>query len=271
MTQPLRIGVVGAAGRMGRTLVQAIGAHKDCILSGAIEAAGSSVLGSDAGTLAGIEAAGVAIGEDAEALFAGADAVLEFTRPDATLDHAALAAKSGTIHVIGTTGLDRAQESALAKSARKTPIVYAPNMSVGVNLLLALVERIAGILDADYDIEIVEMHHRHKVDAPSGTALGLGQAAARGRGVEHDQVALRGRDGVTGERPRGAIGYAALRGGDVIGDHSVIFAGEKERIELTHKAAGREIYARGAIRAALWARDRGPGLYTMRDVLGLDA
>jgi 4-hydroxy-tetrahydrodipicolinate reductase len=211
----------------------------------------------------------VAVGDDAGALFAAADAVLEFTSAKASLDHAALAAGTRTIHVIGTTGLDPAQEAALAAAAQSTAIVWAPNMSLGVNLLMGLVERVAAALDDDFDIEIFEIHHRHKVDAPSGTALGLGAAAARGRGVDLDDVAIRGRDGMTGARRRGAIGFASLRAGDVVGDHSVIFAADGERIELAHRATDRRIYARGALRAALWARGKAPGLYSMADVLGL--
>ena len=195
--------------------------------------------------------------------------IFEFTAPEASLAHAALAAATQTIHVIGTTGLNGDQEAALAAAAARTAIVWAPNMSLGVNLLMGLVERVAAALDDDYDIEIFEIHHRHKVDAPSGTALGLGAAAAKGRGVALDDVALRGRDGMTGERPRGAIGFASLRAGDVVGDHSVTFAADGERIELAHRATDRRIYARGALRAAFWARGKPCGLYSMADVLGL--
>ena len=191
-------------------------------------------------------------------------------RPTATVEHARLAAKAGTIHVIGTTGLDADQTAALGEAARGTAIVWAPNMSLGVTLMMRLTERVAAALDDDYDIEIVEIHHRYKVDAPSGTALGLGRAAAAGRGVELDAVAERGRDGITGPRKRGAIGMAALRGGDLVGEHTVTFAADGERVELTHRATSREIYARGALRAALWARGKPPGLYGMADVLGLD-
>jgi 4-hydroxy-tetrahydrodipicolinate reductase len=195
--------------------------------------------------------------------------IIDFTTPAASVAHAELAARARVAHVIGTTGLDETQMAAIGHAAAKAPIVQAPNMSLGVNVLLALVERAASVLDADYDIEIVEMHHRHKVDAPSGTALALGRAAATGRTVDLTAVAQKVRDGITGPRRRGDIGFAALRGGDVPGDHSVIFAGEGERIELTHKASSREVFARGAVKAARWAHGKPPGLYAMTDVLGL--
>jgi 4-hydroxy-tetrahydrodipicolinate reductase len=265
----MKIGIVGVAGRMGRMLLYEVCETDGLALGGGVETPGNAAIGEDLGTLAGLGAMGMALGDDARALFAAADAVIEFTSPEATVAHAAMAADAGAIHVIGTTGLSAEQAAALAASAEKTPIVWAPNMSLGVNLLMRLTERVAAALDADYDIEIVEMHHRHKVDAPSGTALGLGRAAAAGRGVDLDAVAERGRDGMTGARGRGAIGFAALRGGDVVGDHTVVFAAEGERVELTHRASSRRIYARGAVRAALWARDRPPGLYSMADVLGL--
>ena len=265
----MNIGIIGAAGRMGRMLIAEVLGHDGASLVGAVEGVGNAALGQDAGLLAAVGAAGVTVGDDAGALFAACDAVLEFTSPEASLAHAALAASTQTIHVIGTTGLDPAQEAALAAAAKRTAIVWAPNMSLGVNLLMGLVERVAAALDDDYDIEIFEVHHRYKVDAPSGTALGLGAAAARGRGVELDDVAIRGRDGITGARARGAIGFASLRAGDVVGDHSVTFAADGERIELAHRATDRRIYARGALRAALWAQGKGPGLYSMSDVLGL--
>ncbi|MDJ0949968.1 MAG: 4-hydroxy-tetrahydrodipicolinate reductase [Alphaproteobacteria bacterium] len=263
------IGVVGAGGRMGQMLVREVAATNGCRLAGATEAPGSAALGRDAGEIAGIDALDVALIDDATVLFAECDAVIDFTTPDATAGHAALAAQGRAVHVIGTTGLGAAEEDALAKAARHTALIWAPNMSLGVNLLLALTERVAATLDDSFDIEIVEMHHRHKVDAPSGTALGLGRAAAEGRGVALDDVAARARDGHTGERRRGDIGFAVLRGGDVVGDHSVVFAGAGERIELAHRASSREIYAKGAVRAALWGQGKPPGLYSMRDVLGL--
>jgi 4-hydroxy-tetrahydrodipicolinate reductase len=197
--------------------------------------------------------------------------VLEFTSPTATLHHAELAAKHRKVHIVGTTGLEAPQIATLQRHAKQTAIVLAPNMSLGVNLLLRMVTQVARSLDPDWDIEIVEMHHRAKVDAPSGTALALGKAAADGRGVALDRVAARGRDGMTGARRRGDIGFAVLRGGDVVGEHTVVFAADGERVEITHKATSREIFARGAIRAALWAQDKPPGFYSMADVLGLSS
>jgi 4-hydroxy-tetrahydrodipicolinate reductase len=252
----LGIGLAGCAGRMGLALVRRIAAGEGCRLVGALERPGHEALGT--------------VGDDAAALFAECEVVIEFSAPEATAAHAALARASATAHVIGTTGLDEAQGQAVRAAGKRAAVVWAPNMSAGINLLLALAERTARVLDADYDIEIVEMHHRHKADAPSGTALGLGRAAAAGRGVELDEVAARARDGVTGPRRRGDIGFAVVRGGDVVGDHTVVFAAEGERIELGHRASSRDIYAGGAVRAALWTRGRAPGLYGMREVLGLE-
>ena len=266
----MKIGIVGCAGRMGRMLVQAVSEAEGAELAGGTERPGGEFIGRDVAAIAGLEPAGIAVTDDAEALFAAADAVVDFTSPDATAGHARLAAQTGTALVIGTTGLeDRHREDILAAAGR-VPVVQAPNMSVGVNLLFALVEKVAATLDPDWDIEVLEMHHKHKKDAPSGTALGLGAAAAQGRGVQLDEVADRVRDGITGERERGAIGFATLRGGDVVGEHTVTFAGAGERIELAHKAGDRGIFARGAVRAALWCRARAPGHYHMRDVLGID-
>lgn len=267
----MRIGIVGCAGRMGRMLMRQVLATDGCTLSGGTDREDSPKFGQDLGMVLGEEAVGLKVTSDSAALFDGADAVIDFTTPHATLAHADLAASTRTIHVIGTTGLDHAQKAGLAKAAEQTRIVFAPNMSVGVNLAMALVEKVASILDTDTDIEIVEMHHKHKVDAPSGTALGLGEAAACGRKVALDDAAVKSRDGHTGPRKEGAIGFAALRGGDVVGDHTVIFASEGERIEITHKASDRGIFARGAVRAALWAKDRPNGLYSMRDVLGIES
>lgn len=264
-----KIGVVGAAGRMGQMLVREAAAAEGCLVAGGTERAGSPALGRDLGELAGLAPLGAAVTADADALFRIADAVLDFTAPAASLAHARLAAKHRRIHVIGTTGIDQATEAAIAEAAKSATIVLAPNMSLGVNLALLLVEQVSGALGPDWDIEVVEMHHKHKVDAPSGTALGLGRAAARGRGVALDQVSQRVRDGVTGPRKAGDIGFATLRGGDVVGEHRVIFAGEGERIEIAHVATSRAIYAKGALRAALWARGKPAGLYGMKDVLGL--
>jgi 4-hydroxy-tetrahydrodipicolinate reductase len=264
----LKIGIVGAAGRMGVALVRAVTEARGCRVAAATERAGHGALGKDAGALAGLDLLGVALGTDAGALFKACDAVLDFTSPEAAVAHAALAARTGTILVTGTTGLTSAQQAKIRAAAKKVAVVQAPNFSIGVNLALALVEQTAQVLDDGYDIEIVEMHHRHKVDAPSGTALGLGRAAARGRGVTLEKMSERGRDGITGARRTGTVGFASLRGGDVVGDHTVIFAGPGERVEITHKAGGREVFALGAVRAALWGKGRKPGLYSMADVLG---
>ena len=266
----MKIGIPGAAGRMGQTLVRQVTASDDCTVVAATEVADHPALGRDCGALAGIEPLGVAVMDDAEAMFRAADAVLDFTLPGAIARHAALAAAHGTVLVVGTTGLGADEQAALEAAAAQAAVVQAPNMSLAVNLLFRLTAQVAGLLDEDYDIEIVEMHHRHKIDAPSGTALGLGRAAAHARGVTLGEVAARGRDGITGARGRGEIGFAALRGGDVIGEHSVIFAADGERLELTCRSTNRQTYARGALQAARWAEGREPGLYTMADVLGFD-
>ena len=266
----LGIGIVGAAGRMGLALTRAVAEADACRVVAATEMPGHGSLGADIGTLAGLDALGVILGDDAVALFAAADAVLDFTSPDATANHGALAGESGTVFITGTTGLEKAHQAAIDQAALSVAVVQAPNFSVGVNLAMALAEQTARVLDEDFDIEVVEMHHHHKVDAPSGTALGLGRAAAKGRGVDLDAVSERGRDGITGARARGAIGFASLRGGDVVGEHTVMFVGPAERLEISHKAGGREIFARGAVRAALWAAEKPAGLYSMADVLGFN-
>jgi 4-hydroxy-tetrahydrodipicolinate reductase len=263
-----RIGIVGCGGRMGRMLIAEAIETAGAELAGGVDLA-EALLGRDLGELAGLAHCGLAVGKDIEALFAASEVIVDFTVPAATVDHVQLAGRLGTALVIGTTGLDAAQGEVIKDAARRAPVLWAPNMSLGVNLLLGLVEQVARSLGPEYDIEILEMHHRLKIDAPSGTALGLGAAAARGRGVALDEVAVRSRDGQTGIRPTGAIGFATLRGGDVIGDHTVVFAGMGERIELSHKAGDRRLFARGAIRAALWLAGRAPGLYGMKDVLGL--
>ncbi len=266
----MKIGVLGCAGRMGRAIIGEILRTDGCALAGGTERQGHEAIGQDLGALAGVEDVGLEVRDDAEGLIAESDAVIEFSIPEATLRHAAHARQHGTAHVIGTTGFDREAEHLLEEIALGTPIVWAANMSLGVNLLCGLAEQVARSLGPDaFDIEIVELHHRQKIDAPSGTALALGEAAAKGRGVALEDVADRGRDGITGSRSNGAIGFAALRGGDVVGDHSVIFAGIGERIELTHKASDRGIYARGAVHAARWLEGRPAGLYSMADVLGL--
>jgi 4-hydroxy-tetrahydrodipicolinate reductase len=266
----MKIGVVGCAGRMGQMLVREIDATAGCELAGGTEAPGHADIGKDIAALAGLAPAGIEISDDTETLFETSDAVIEFSLPEATTEHAQLAADMATALVIGTTGLTPEQQEQIEMAADITPIFQAPNMAVGVNLLFALTEKVASLLGDDYDIEILEMHHRHKVDAPSGTALGLGQAAAKGRGVELDAVAQRGRDGITGARKTGDIGFGVLRGGDVVGDHTVVFAGEGERVELVHKASSRVVFARGAVRAALWTAGQPPGLYSMKDMLRFD-
>ncbi len=264
----IRIAVMGAGGRMGRELVRAAD-RPDCIVAGGTERAGSPLLGQDLGTLAGLGPLEVAVTDDALDLLTRVDAILDFTSPAATVEFAGLAANARIVHVIGTTGFTPQQELAITAAGRHAVIIKAGNMSLGVNLLTAITRQVAAALDADYDIEIVEMHHRHKVDAPSGTALMLGQAAALGRGVELEKNAVRVRNGQTGARKSGDIGLQSLRGGSVVGDHTVIFAGEGERIELTHIAQDRSIFARGAVKAALWGQGKKPGVYSMLDVLGI--
>jgi len=264
-----RIGVVGCAGRMGQMLIREIVGTKGSAFAGGTEGPGNPLIGRDAGEVAGVGALQSKIGSDPSALFAAADAIIDFTAPKATVAHAHLAAQTGKVLVIGTTGLSDEDVSAIAEAARKTAIVRSPNMNLAVNLLEALTERVASSLGPDYDIEIFEIHHKYKVDAPSGTALALGEAAARGRKVTLKDVAVRGRDGHTGPRREGSIGFTAARGGSEVGDHVVMFCGEGERVEIAHKATSRRGYAIGAVRAALWARGRAPGLYSMKDVLGL--
>lgn len=266
----MKIAVTGAAGRMGRELVRTVHARQDCLIAGAIEQQGSIALGQDVGLLAGLGKLGVTISDDPLEVFAKVDAVLDFTVPAASVEFAGLAANARIVHVLGTTGLKGDDYTKIKAAARHATIVTAGNMSLGVNLLTAITRKVAEALDPDFDIEIVEMHHRHKIDAPSGTALMLGRAAAEGRGVDLDKVSARGRDGHTGERRRGDIGFAVLRGGSVVGEHSVIFAADGEIVELTHRAFDRGIFARGAVKAALWGRGKGPGLYSMMDVLGIE-
>jgi len=265
----MRLIVAGAGGRMGRTLIHAIATIDGAALAGAVDAPGSAVIGRDAGELAGLGRNGVAVAADVEPLLGKADGLLDFTVPAATLALAELTAKHGLVHVIGTTGLSGENDKLIAQAGKRAVVVKSGNFSMGVNVLAALTKRVAKTLGEDFDVEILEMHHNKKVDAPSGTALMFGRAAAEGRGVDLDQRSVRGRDGVTGARSPGDIGFASLRGGSVVGDHSVIFAGTAERIELVHKAEDRMIFARGAVRAALWARGKKPGVYSMAHVLGL--
>ena len=265
----MRLVIAGAGGRMGRTLIHAVAATKGLLLAGAVEAAGSAVIGRDAGELAGLGLNGIKVTSEVAPLLREADGLIEFTIPAATRAFAELTAAAGIVHVIGTTGHSAEEEAVIATAATRATIVKSGNMSLGVNLLAALTKRVARTLDEDYDIEILEMHHNKKIDAPSGTALMLGRAAAAGRGVDLAQRSARGRDGITGARRPGDIGFASLRGGTVVGEHAVIFAGPAERVELIHRAEDRMIFARGALHAALWARGKKPGLYSMADVLGL--
>jgi 4-hydroxy-tetrahydrodipicolinate reductase len=263
------IGIVGAAGRMGQALVREMAGDPRLALVAACDRPDSPALGRDLGAAAGLEPLGITLGDSPARVVDASQAVIDFTTPSATAALAPLCAARGVAHIIGTTGLSPAEEAVLEKAAQRIPVVYAPNMSIGVTLLAALTEKLAALLDEDFDIEILEMHHRLKRDAPSGTALGLGRAAAKGRGVSLATAADHARWGEVGARRRGHIGFATLRGGDVVGDHTVIFAAEGERIELTHKASSRAIFARGALRAAAWAVGRPPGLYGMPDVLAL--
>ena len=267
----LGIGITGCAGRMGRMLVAEASATSDCRVVAGVEAKGNPAIGRDLGELAGIGPIGVKAGDDPAALIAASDVVIDFSTPAAGVTSARLAAQHGKPLLLGTTGLSAEQGDAVRTAAKTVPIVWPPNTSLGITLMLAMVQDAARRLGPEWDIEIVEMHHKHKVDAPSGTALALGQAAAAGRGIDLAKNSARGRDGVTGARKEGAIGFAALRGGDVAGDHTVIFAGAGERLEITHRAASRQIFAKGAIKAALWLGQPGrkPGLYGMKDVLGL--
>jgi 4-hydroxy-tetrahydrodipicolinate reductase len=265
----MKIAVMGVAGRMGQELVRAVNAVEGCTISGAVERPDSPAIGQDIGVLAGIGPLGVAVSADALEVIAGSEGILDFTTPKSTVEFAGLAANARVVHVIGTTGLKEADEAQIAAAARHAPIIKAGNMSLGVNLLVAVTRRVAEALDEDFDIEIVEMHHRNKVDAPSGTALMLGAAAAEGRGVNLAEHSVSARNGITGPRRRGDVGFASLRGGSVVGDHRVIFAGAGERIELAHLVWDRGIFARGAVKALLWGKGRPPGLYSMSDVLGL--
>jgi 4-hydroxy-tetrahydrodipicolinate reductase len=265
----MRLVVAGAGGRMGRTLVKAIAENKEFALAGALEDARSPLVGWDAGVLAGLPENGVKLVGDAGPLLSKADGIIDFTAPSATVAFAALAAKAGKVHIIGTTGLSADDEAKIRDAAKNAVVIKSGNMSLGVNVLAALTRRVAKTLDNSFDIEILEMHHNQKVDAPSGTALLLGRAAAEGRDIDLAKRSVRNRDGHVGARKPGDIGFAVLRGGSVVGEHSVFFSGPAERIELTHRAEDRMIFARGALHAARWARTQKPGLYSMMDVLGL--
>lgn len=265
----MKVTILGAGGRMGGALIRGLAQMPDLVLTGAVEREGHAAVGMDAGLSAGLAPLGVIITGDLAAAIRASDAVIDFTIHSEVPATLARAVEAGAAYVLGTTGLNAQEQSAVESAAARIPIVWAPNMSQGVNVLLHLVQRAAAALGLDYDAEIVEMHHRHKLDAPSGTALGLGRAVAAGRGQDWKAVARHGREGITGERPRGEIGFHALRGGDVVGDHTVIFATDGERVELTHKAANRDCFAQGALRAVRWLKGKPAGLYTMVDVLGL--
>lgn len=261
--------VTGASGRMGQMLVQTVLQSGLARLAGCVERAGHPWVGRDIGSCMGGAEVGVPVTDDALEAFAKAQAVIDFTSPAATVGFAALAAQARAVHVIGTTGLEAEHLRAISAAARHAVVVRAGNMSLGVNLLVQITRQVAAALDADWDIEVIEAHHRMKVDAPSGTALMLGQAAAEGRGVELDAIADRGRDGITGARQPGHIGFAAIRGGDIVGEHDVLFAAPGERVVLRHVATDRTVFARGALKAALWGQGRRPGEYDMLDVLGM--
>ncbi len=266
----LKIGIVGASGRMGQANVRAVLSHGELELVGATDRDGTPALGKDAGTLVGLEPIGIDVTTDLDAMIARADAIIDFTVPALSVDLARRIAQAGKIHVIGTTGCSPEDDAAIAQAAADgARIVKSGNMSLGVNLLAALVKKTAATLDIDFDIEILEMHHRHKVDAPSGTALMLGEAAAQGRGIKLNEHSVRVRDGHTGAREAGSIGFATLRGGGIVGEHSVLFSSAAETLTLSHSARDRVLFADGALRAALWAKDQPQGLYSMADVLGL--
>ena len=269
MTHKPGIVITGASGRMGQMLIKTVLDSDKATLVGAVERGGHDWVGRDVGEAMGGVPLGVTVTDDALEAFSKAQAVIDFTAPEATLEFAALAAQARAVHVIGTTGMTDEQIAQLAPAARHAVIVRAGNMSLGVNLLVQLTKKVAAALDEDFDIEVIEAHHHHKVDAPSGTALMLGEAAAEGRGVNLADVSDRGRDGITGARKRGDIGFTAIRGGDIVGEHDVLFAGAGERIVLRHMATDRALFARGALKAALWGQDKSPGEYDMIDVLGL--
>lgn len=265
---PHRIAIAGAGGRMGRMLIEAARAAGDCEIAGALDVAASPAIGSDATAFLG-HASGVAITADVAQAVKGAHVLIDFTRPEGTVAHAAACAAAGVAMVIGTTGFSEAQKAQIAQAAKKIPIVMSPNMSVGVNVTLKLLEMAAKAMSTGYDIEIVEAHHRHKVDAPSGTALKMGEVIAGALGRNLKDCAVYSREGVTGERDPSTIGFATIRGGDIVGDHTVLFAGTGERIEIAHKSSSRATYAQGSLRAVRYLAGKPPGLYDMFDVLGL--
>lgn len=265
---PVRVTIAGASGRMGRMLIEAALKDEGIVLAAAFDRPGSAFIGRDAGEMAGV-ASGVSIVDDAATALAAADCLIDFTRPEGTLHHLALARELGKAAVIGTTGFDAAGKAAVAAAAADIPVVFAPNMAVGVNAVFRLLEVAARILDQGYDVEVIEAHHRFKVDAPSGTALRMGEVVAEALGRDLEACAIYGREGVTGERAAETIGFSTIRGGDVVGDHTVLFAGIGERIEITHKSGSRMPYALGSLRAARFLAGRRSGLFDMQDVLGL--
>jgi 4-hydroxy-tetrahydrodipicolinate reductase len=265
----VRVAIAGAAGRMGRILLDACNRADGVRCAAASEHASSPFVGADAGEVAGIGRLGVSVATDLAPLADQFDVLIDFTRPVATLDHLALCLDAGKAMVIGTTGFSAEQKARIGHAAARIPIVFAPNMSVGVNLCFKLLELAARVLGDGVDVEIVEAHHRHKVDAPSGTALAMGQVVATALGRDLERCAVYGRQGVTGERDRATIGFATVRAGDIVGEHTVLFADVGERVEITHRASSRMTFANGAVRAAAWLAGREPGLFDMRDVLGL--
>lgn len=265
---PIRVAIAGASGRMGRMLIEAALRDDEVVLAAAFDRPGTPFVGRDAGEMVGV-VSGVAIGDDPVAAIAAADCLIDFTRPEGTLAHLALACEQGKAMVIGTTGFDAAGKAKIAAAAESIPVVFAPNMAVGVNAVFRLLEVAARILNEGYDVEVIEAHHRFKVDAPSGTALRMGEVVARELGRDLDACAIYGREGVTGERKAETIGFSTIRGGDVVGDHTVLFAGIGERIEITHKSGSRMPYALGSMRAARYLAGRKAGLFDMQDVLGL--
>jgi len=264
----IKIAIAGSSGRMGRTLLEGVAQADDLVLHAALEHGGSGLLGRDAGELLGAPC-GVQITADVAAALQGADVLIDFTRPEGTLHHLEICRNLGVNMVVGTTGLNAQQKAQLGAAAQHIGLVFAPNMSVGVNLVFKLLETASRVLAQGYDIEIIEAHHRHKVDAPSGTALGMGEVIAKTLGRDLAQCAVYGREGVTGERDPSTIGFATVRGGDIVGDHTVLFAGTGERIEITHKASSRATFALGALRAARFLKENPAGMYDMQDVLGL--
>ena len=265
----MRVAITGASGRMGLTLIQAVSQAKDLTLTVAIDRADSPIIGKDTGELIGAEASGIKVTDDLAAKLSEFDVLIDFTRPEASISYLGYCRQAGKKLVLGTTGFSEAQKAQITEAAKETAIMMAPNMSVGVNLSLKLLEMAAKVMGDYTDIEIIEAHHRHKVDAPSGTALRMGEVVAKTLGRDLKDCAVFGREGITGERDRKTIGFSTIRAGDVVGDHTVIFADDGERLEITHKASSRMTFANGAVRAAVWLKDKLSGLYDMQDVLGL--